>query len=69
MNDRLRAVVTPTDKLVTDIQEAMRQSGWTKKAIADRARLHPNTLLRYDTAGWNPALSTLRKLERLFLKQ
>jgi lambda repressor-like predicted transcriptional regulator len=45
------------------IRAHLRTPGVTKKALAEKARLHPNTLQGIEEAGWNPSASTLIALE------
>lgn len=53
--------------MVTDMIErlraALRQPGFTKKDLARKASLHPNTLLGCEGADWNPTLATLKAIE------
>lgn len=53
--------------MATDILErlraAIRQPGITKKGLAEKAGIHPNTLLGCELDTWNPTLNTLRAIE------
>ena len=55
------------DRLIADLVDAARSSGATKTRIAVQSKLHPNTLRRFGEVGWNPAVSTMRRLERALL--
>lgn len=45
------------------IRAHLKSPGVTKKAFAEQAGLHPNTLQGIEDAGWNPSASTLIALE------
>lgn len=45
------------------IRAYVRQSGVTKKGLAEAAGLHPNTLQGIDDPDWNPSAATLIALE------
>lgn len=53
--------------MVTDTIEQLRRAlktpGFTKKALAEKAGLHPNTLLGCEQEDWNPTANTLRAIE------
>lgn len=48
---------------INHIRAALKLPGVTKKGLAAKAGLHPNTLLGCENDGWNPTASTLRALE------
>lgn len=45
------------------IRAHLRLPGVTKKGLAERAGLHPNTLQGVESDGWNPTAATLIALE------
>mgnify|MGYP000235821019 CR=1 FL=1 len=53
--------------MVTDtieqLRAALKRPGFTKKALAAKANLHPNTLLGCEKDSWNPQASTLKAIE------
>lgn len=49
---------------VQRLRAALKQPGFTKKDLAHRAGLHPNTLLGCETDEWNPTLNTLKAIEK-----
>lgn len=51
------------DAFVADLRQRAASSGMTKVELARKAMLHANTLRDFDHDGWNPSLTTLRKLE------
>ena len=56
-----------SDGMVTDLiqqlRTALKQPGFTKRALAEKAGLHPNTLLGCESDEWNPTANTLRAIE------
>lgn len=46
------------------IRSHLREPGVTKKGLAEKAGLHPNTLQGVDGDRWNPSAATLIALER-----
>lgn len=50
------------DQLVAMIRARAAGSGLSKLRLAASAKLHTNTLRSMGTDGWNPSLTTLRKL-------
>lgn len=46
------------------IRAHLKQPGVTKKGLAEKAGLHPNTLQGIEEASWNPSAATLIALER-----
>lgn len=46
------------------IRAHLREPGVTKKALAEKAGLHPNTLQGVEGDRWNPSAATLIALER-----
>lgn len=46
------------------IRAHLKRPGVTKKGLADKAGLHPNTLQGIEDASWNPSATTLIALER-----
>lgn len=46
------------------IRAYLKLRGVTKKALAEKAGLHPNTLQGVEDAGWNPSAATLIAIER-----
>jgi 3,4-dihydroxy 2-butanone 4-phosphate synthase / GTP cyclohydrolase II len=46
------------------IRAHLRSAGVTKKGLAEKAGLHPNTLQGVEAPDWNPTASTLLALER-----
>jgi hypothetical protein len=58
------------DELLAALMAAWLASELSKKELAGRARLHENTLRLFNPEtlkNWNPALSTVRKLEACLL--
>lgn len=45
------------------LRDALKRPGFTKKLLAEKASIHPNTLLGCESDNWNPTLSTLRAIE------
>lgn len=45
------------------IRAHLKQPGVTKKGLAEKAGLHPNTLQGIEGHGWNPSAATLIALE------
>jgi DNA-binding XRE family transcriptional regulator len=45
------------------LRAALKMSGFTKRALAKRASIHPNTLLGCEGEDWNPTLATLRAID------
>ena len=50
------------DQLVTQIRTRAKSCGLSKLQLATHAKLHANTLRLMSSDGWNPSLTTLRKL-------
>jgi DNA-binding XRE family transcriptional regulator len=48
---------------VQRLRAALKLPGITKKALAQKAGLHANTLLGCESDDWNPTLNTLKALE------
>jgi transcriptional regulator with XRE-family HTH domain len=46
------------------IRDHLKSPGVTKKGLAEKAGLHPNTLQGIEDTGWNPSAATLIALER-----
>lgn len=49
--------------LIQQLRTALKQPGFTKKGLAEKAGLHPNTLLGCEGDEWNPTANTLRAIE------
>lgn len=53
--------------MVTDTIERLRAAlklpGFTKKGLAAKANIHPNTLLGCESDEWNPTANTLKSIE------
>lgn len=47
----------------TRLREALKQPGFTKKALADKAGLHRMTLHGCESEDWNPKWATLQAIE------
>ncbi len=47
----------------TRLREALKQPGFTKKGLAERAGIHRMTLQGCDSEDWNPKWSTLQAIE------
>lgn len=45
------------------LRAALKQPSFTKRALAKKAEIHPNTLLGCESDEWNPKLATLRAIE------
>jgi transcriptional regulator with XRE-family HTH domain len=48
---------------IEQLRAALKQPGFTKKDLAGKAGLHPNTLLGCENDNWNPTLATLKAIE------
>jgi DNA-binding XRE family transcriptional regulator len=48
---------------VQRLRAALKLPGITKKDLAHKAGLHPNTLLGCESDDWNPTLNTLKAIE------
>lgn len=57
----MRGMVSST---IERIRAYLKLPGVTKKALAEQAGLHPNTLQGIESSGWNPSAATLIALER-----
>lgn len=51
------------DQSIERIRRFVRRRKVSKAALARAAGLHPNTLRELHLDGWDPRLSTIRKLE------
>lgn len=49
--------------MVERLRAALKEPGFTKRALAEKAGIHPNTLLGCEGADWNPTLATLKAIE------
>ncbi len=49
---------------INRIRDHLKVPGVTKKALAEKAGLHPNTLQGIESENWNPSAATLIALER-----
>lgn len=56
----MRRMVNDT---IEQLRRALRLPGFTKKGLAEKAGLHPNTLLGCESDDWNPTAKTLRAIE------
>lgn len=50
---------------IEQVRSFLQVRGNTKKALAEAAKLHPNTLQGVEDANWNPSYDTLLALEPL----
>lgn len=48
---------------IARLRAALKRPGFTKKELARRASIHPNTLLGCESDEWNPTANTLKALE------
>jgi ribosome-binding protein aMBF1 (putative translation factor) len=51
-------------EVIERIRAAVSAKAITKGELAKKAKLHPNTLIGIEDAGWNPTAATLIALER-----
>ena len=56
----LRRMVTDT---IERLRAALKRPGFTKKDLARKANIHPNTLLGCENDAWNPTANTLKAIE------
>lgn len=52
------------ENTIERIRAHLKVRGVTKKALAEKAGLHPNTLQGVDDPSWNPSAATLIAIER-----
>lgn len=51
------------DRALKKIRKTFLLSGMTKRELATKAGLHPNTLLNMESDEWEPTVATLKKIE------